>query len=95
MEQSAEVTYIWDFETVVKDIPKLKELDIGNNQIKRISEKLAIAVHRLLKDLKGEVKVNIGKRQNLFNKSLEKIKKVHPEKLAGMKLNLKYSKIIF
>lgn len=77
------ISYKWDFATAVENMPALRELTSRQNELKRVSNNLAQALHKLLKDLKREVKIKVGKRQNLLNKSVKELKKSHPDTLTG------------
>ena len=73
---------VWRFEDIEEMIPELKERDIRNLRIKKITKKLAEVVCSLSKSLKAEIKVVEGNRSHLLSMTKEQLEKVEPEILT-------------
>lgn len=74
--------FVWDYQTIEEQIPELKERDIKNNRVKKITSKLAEVISGLGKMIRAEIKVTEGNRAHLLSLPKQQLEKMEPEILA-------------
>ena len=73
---------VWDYAALEEQIPELKERDLKNTRIKKISSRLADSIVTLGKTAKAELKIIEGNRNHLLVLTKAELQKVEPEILV-------------
>jgi hypothetical protein len=78
----AKEVYYWPYETILEEIPGLKDYDESDARLRKINKQMSTSIKTLLVGLKNEISIMFGKKKIFFDLKQEELERISLDKLV-------------